>query len=691
MMRKTRLSLLLLLLILAGLWPGHAHAGFSVGNGAVVHLADGVLNLGCGDVVIETGGTLNLDAGSITACRDVTIETGGTMNGSTGTLTMNGTWTNNGTFHIDNSTVTFTAGCGAVNDVQGASDSDGDGLSDGEEGLGDANNDGVQDFLDTDTDDDGHSNTQDAFPNDPTEWVDTDGDGIGNNADPDDDNDGMPDDWEAANGLDPLVDDAGGDADGDGYTNLQEYLFDTDPRDAGSIPPVPKADAGPDQDVPQGALVCLDGFHSSDPDGAIDVFFWEQTAGSGVSLSGDTGIEATFTAPVGVTEALTFRLTVTDQSGLIDTDTCIVNVTSGVSEPPTADAGADQKVMEGAVGVALDGSGSSDPDGTVAAYRWEQADGSAVTLSDETAAAPTFTAPANGTEVLAFRLTVTDDDGLKGTDTCIVNVTDAANTPPTADAGADQTVNEGGTVTLNGAGSTDPEDGSPGDYLWTQVRGVPVTLSNPAAARPTFVTPPVGAGGTDLTFQLEVTDSGRLKARDRTVVTIRDNGITGFPDDVLPFMTATNEEIGIQALSGGRLVSLEVVDPDTIPDTPDKPDNLYYGLLDLQIRVHPVGGASGVTVHLPTPAPWGYDWYKYSSADGWSSCREYAAWNDPRDQVALALTDGGAGDHDHAANGIIVDPSGLGSPVDGGDDRHSSNWGGSTGCFIFTLTGETER
>lgn len=45
----------------------------------------------------------------------------------------------------------------------------------------------------TDADGDGVINTLDAFPNDPAETIDTDGDGIGNNADPDDDNDGILD------------------------------------------------------------------------------------------------------------------------------------------------------------------------------------------------------------------------------------------------------------------------------------------------------------------------------------------------------------------------------------------------------------------------------------------------------------------------------------------------------------------
>lgn len=74
-----------------------------------------------------------------------------------------------------------------------------------------------------DSDGDGAVDDLDAFPSDPDEWIDTDSDGIGNNADLDDDNDGMPDSWEIGHGLDPLRDDSKEDLDGDGVSNIDEF------------------------------------------------------------------------------------------------------------------------------------------------------------------------------------------------------------------------------------------------------------------------------------------------------------------------------------------------------------------------------------------------------------------------------------------------------------------------------------
>jgi hypothetical protein len=86
-----------------------------------------------------------------------------------------------------------------------------------------------------DFDADGVPDDSDAFPADPDESADHDADGTGDKADPDDENDGVPDDYETANGLDPLVNDSAADADGDGQTNRQEYEAGTAARDGTSF------------------------------------------------------------------------------------------------------------------------------------------------------------------------------------------------------------------------------------------------------------------------------------------------------------------------------------------------------------------------------------------------------------------------------------------------------------------------
>jgi YD repeat-containing protein len=160
---------------------------------------------------------------------------------------------------------------------------------------------------------------------------------------PDTDSDQIPDGWEITHGLNPLADDASLDPDGDKYSNLQEYLSGTTPYDSNSQPRPPLANAGPDQAVEEGSTVTLDGSKSTDGDGDIASYLWEQTDGTPVMLSNATAIHPTFTNPdVGQEGAsLVFQLTVADKGGLKSTDTCVVEVT-WVNVPPTAVTGPDQ-------------------------------------------------------------------------------------------------------------------------------------------------------------------------------------------------------------------------------------------------------------------------------------------------------------------------------------------------------------
>ena len=282
----------------------------------------------------------------------------------------------------------------------------------------------------------------------------------------------------------------------------------------------PIADAGPNQTVDEGKKVTLDGSNSTDPDGGALSYRWSQVAGPSVTLSSTQAAKPTFTAPdVSPGGAsLTFRLTVTDDGDLKDSDTTIVNVRF-VNDPPEADAGPNQTVFENTK-VTLDGSNSTDPEGGALSYGWSQVAGPSVTLSSTQVAKPTFTAPDvdPGGVSLQFRLTVTDNEGLKDTDTTVVNVT-GDNDPPMADAGPDQTVEEENMVMLNGSNSTDPE-GEKLFYRWKQVVGPSVTLSDPTADQPQFNAPNVASSGAALMFELTVSDSLGLKDTDDITVNV---------------------------------------------------------------------------------------------------------------------------------------------------------------------------
>ncbi len=106
----------------------------------------------------------------------------------------------------------------------------------------------------------------------------------------------------------------------------------------------------------------------------------------------------------------------------------------GSNSPPTANAGPDQTSgLEGGDTVTLNGTGSSDSDGTIVSYLWNQSAGDTVTLSSTTVASPTFTAPATAGSA-TFQLRVTDDDGAQSTpDTVVISWSAAPTAVPTSD------------------------------------------------------------------------------------------------------------------------------------------------------------------------------------------------------------------------------------------------------------------
>lgn len=206
--------------------------------------------------------------------------------------------------------------------------------------------------------------------------------------------------------------------------------------------------------------------------------------------------------------------------------TVTLEVPEPVNAPPVADAGADATMQAEAVYV-LDGSGSSDADGDTLAFQWTQVAGPEVVLSDPTAARPSFTAPlAAAGQTLGFELVVFDGQAESNPDAVVLRVAERQppNAVPVADAGADGSIRAGGVYALDGSGSFDTDAGDSLTYIWTQIAGPEVSLSDPSAAQP-FFTVPLAAAGQSLDFELLVSDGKAESTPDPVSVRVVQNSL----------------------------------------------------------------------------------------------------------------------------------------------------------------------
>ena len=299
------------------------------------------------------------------------------------------------------------------------------------------------------------------------------------------------------------------------------------------IPPVtvnhpPVVKVGPNQTVNENGTVMLVGFaFDPDPNDKLS-YLWKQIAGPAVKLTNNTSTNPSFTAPrVSSDTQLRFLLSAKDDKGATNNNPATITIAvKHINHPPVSIPGQNQIVNPGDV-VSLDGSKSKDPDGDPITYLWTQTSGPAVKLDGANSPIATFTAPSNisSDTTLVFKLIVKDNKNA-ASDATTVKVTDKyvppPNQPPVANAGQNQTVNSGESVTLDGSGSRDP-DGSITSYSWTQTAGPPVTLNGADTATAQFVAP---SSDTTLKFSLTVKDDKGAISQPSTVAVIVKVGTT---------------------------------------------------------------------------------------------------------------------------------------------------------------------
>ena len=326
----------------------------------------------------------------------------------------------------------------------------------------------------------------------------------------------------------------------------------------------PVANAGPDQTIKPGRKVTLDGTGSTDDD-RIASYSWNRTGGTctvttvfgGVSSVTGTNALPSFTAETlgsGVASCThDFILFVTDNDGVLDGDGDSVTVTivaTAENQAPIARGIAHQTVASGAT-VTLDGSLSSD-DGTIEEYKWSRVaalvddeevftydvnvfpDEKPEVTGSETSAM--FTAyelsPGDPDVTIVFIFSVRDNDDLWSVQFRMEVTVEAPAAPPNkapvANAGTDQTVFSGATVTLDGSGTSDEDDDvSTLTYLWQRISGTgnaSLVITNDDQKQATFVADTLTAGASDVThiIRLTVTDGAENTHYDEVTITIRE-------------------------------------------------------------------------------------------------------------------------------------------------------------------------
>jgi hypothetical protein len=306
-----------------------------------------------------------------------------------------------------------------------------------------------------------------------------------------------------------------------------------------NIPPV--ANAGLDQTIALPAsTVTLTG-SGSDADGTVTGYLWTKI--SGPSTFNIVNVASSITDVTGLVQGIyQFELKVTDNNGAVGRDTMQVTVNAApkTDKGPVAKAGSHKTLTLPSDTTTLNGSATS-TNGSISSYTWTKISGPS-TGTITTANSPVTSIIGLVQGIYQFELKVVDSIGAAGRDTTQVTVNNAANLPPVANAGLDQTITlPTNSTSITGSG-TDP-DGTITGYSWKQISGPSGnTLVSPNNAV-TFLNNLVG--GT-YKFELAVTDNLGAIGRDTVEVVVavprlnldvQSNNISIYPNPVMDITT----------------------------------------------------------------------------------------------------------------------------------------------------------
>ena len=285
-----------------------------------------------------------------------------------------------------------------------------------------------------------------------------------------------------------------------------------------NVAPVAKAGIDIGITLPTNTIT-LNGNASSDADGSIALYLWTKESGPTATIADANNSTTAINNLLAGTYV--FKLKVTDDKGATATDQVSIVVNAAPPPPPSvgpvAKAGSDITITLPTNTVTLNGSSSTDDDGTISFYVWKKISGQQATILNPSATSTLVNNLEEGDYL--FQLTVIDTKGASSVDLVkvLVNPAPAAsNKPPVAIAGNDTTValplKE---LVLDGSGSYDP-DGTIKSYLWTLLSGQFVDISNINGNEISLTSLNEGI----YEFKMEITDDEGMSSADTVKVVV---------------------------------------------------------------------------------------------------------------------------------------------------------------------------
>ncbi|HVI47674.1 MAG TPA: PKD domain-containing protein [Chitinophaga sp.] len=280
------------------------------------------------------------------------------------------------------------------------------------------------------------------------------------------------------------------------------------------LPPI--ANAGSDVTITLPVSdVLLDGSASRAQSGTLKTYSWKKISGpAGDNILTPLAAKTSVTGLVAGTYI--YELTVTDSQNATASDRVTVTVNPAANKPPVANAGTNINIQLPVNSVQLDGSASTDPDGTIAKWNWGKVSGPAgESIGTPSSSKTAVTGLVAG--IYVFELTVTDDKNATSSARVTVTVAAAGNKPPVANAGANINVQlPVSNVQLDGSASADP-DGTITKWSWSKVSGpAGESIGTPSSA----MTAVTGLVAGTYVFELTVTDDKNATASARVTVTV---------------------------------------------------------------------------------------------------------------------------------------------------------------------------